>query len=202
MMLIIDSIPEANDGEEICESVHQAIVASFEDFKQANPREMEFQWNDETTVSEYSYIGDGGSDMFDSGDYMHLANHNETSSVLQYSTSCLSNEANSHDAYMNFNDNRFVLNAMLMEHDMFSLRGYLGADDGQCRETANPFEYGGYHGYWSSFCGYDPRDGTINHIFITDAPNANHHFSCVDSEQNEHIEGVKGHLLIFMLFST
>jgi hypothetical protein len=80
-----------------------------------------------------------------------------------------------------------------------SISGNLGSDGGGS-VGSGAYDYDGWHAYWKQI--HSATDSSVTHLWITDAPNANHVFDSGTYDDTDAVNNVGGFSLMYFLWGV
>eukprot|EP00494_Astrolonche_serrata_P004565 UN04578 len=130
-------------------------------------------WTIQSIVDGAYKISDGGADMYDDGNIIATSDGYGAGNYVTYSDLCtVQTYRLTNKYYMNHQDKfQFVLFPDMKENNI-NIYGELGADGNGTAERGELPLYNGYRGFYKKVC--DAGDPSVNHLFITNAPDAYH----------------------------
>lgn len=136
------------------------------------------------TYYEYYYIGDGGEDMYDDGNYINPR--------LPYRDSCSEGIAEDGSVYyMDIVSDGVSVTYFPSAPPTINITGETGAD-GSGNMTTGSYSSGGWHAFWKQILEGEGDPG-INHLWITNSSSANHSVPDPDTDNDlDVLSGVSG----------
>jgi len=161
----------------------------------------------------HTHILDGGNDMYDKGNCISVPATSSSSStwsncsdisdskLVTYLQNCDEQTVNG-QTYSMFirNDSISVLYFESYTENTISVNGNLGADKGGSIASGS-YKHNGWEGFWKVTWDQDSDPG-VNHLWMTDAPNAIHTFD--DSKYNDFdkLSDVDGYKVVYLMWAT
>eukprot|EP00494_Astrolonche_serrata_P024526 UN24785 len=134
--------------------------------------------------------------MYDTGNYIELDGNS-----LDYVNNCNAHYGGA-TVHMDYSDRRFfmVMIPNMGNSNTFNIDGGLGADGGGNCEAGDLTTYKGFKGYykWNCNAGNDP---SVNHVMISNAPNATHDWNCGRHSDFDRISNVQNYKVAYLLFA-
>jgi len=150
-------------------------------------------------------ISDGGNDMYDGGNCITVPGSSSngcTSNRLTYLQNCGEGIVNGQSYFMSMKNNGIsVVYFASYTENTISINGNNGADNGGYVASGS-YTYNGWKGFWKVvWYGYG-NDPGINHLWITNAPNAFHHFAGNTDNDYDQLLDVNGYQVVYLMWGT
>ena len=149
-------------------------------------------------------IGDGGNDMYDGGNCITVPGSSSSgcqSNRLTYLQNCGEQIVNGQSYSMSMKNNGIsVVCFASYTENTISINGNLGAD-GSGSLASGSYTYNGWKGFWKVTWGQGSDPG-INHLWITNAPNAFHNFDSTKLYDYDQLLDVNGYKVVYLMWGT
>jgi len=153
-------------------------------------------------------ISDGGNDMYDDGNCISVpATSRATDSCsritnkVTYLQNCGEQTVNGQSYFMSMkNDGISVVYFASYTENTISINGNLGADGGGSLASGS-YTYNGWEGFWKVTWDQS-RDPGINHLWITNAPNATHSFDSTKRYDYDQLLDINGYKVVYLMWGT
>ena len=162
--------------------------------------------NDTQLAVGGTHIYDGGFDMYDTGNCISVpatssafADCSAVTNKVAYLKNCDMRTVNGQSYAMSMrNDGISVLYFPSYIYNEISINGDIGAD-GAGSIVNGTYTYNGWNGFWKVTWAADPG---INHLWVTNAPNAYHDFDGTKRRDYDRLSGVNGYQVIYLMWGT
>ena len=156
------------------------------------------------------YIDNGGSDLFDEGNYIQVPALSDN--YVTYLENCREGTVNGQQYAMAINGTGVSVTVFRnYQHESIGIGGELGAD-GEGQAIQSSFEYIGWKGFWKivNEChpktgddcdGYDP---SLHHLWVTNAPisSSEHGISTDTDNDRDILSMVKDYDVVYLMWAT
>ena len=148
-------------------------------------------------------IGDGGNDMYDNGNCITVPGSSSNgcpSNRLTYLQNCGEGVVNGQSYSMSMKNNGIsVVYFSSYTENTISINGDLGAD-GSGSIASGSYTYNGWKGFWKVV--WNSGDPGINHLWITNAPNAYHRFDGSRRYDRDQLLRVNGYKVVYLMWGS
>ena len=153
-------------------------------------------------------IADGGNDMYDDGNCISVPATSTASTScssitnkVTYLQNCGEQTVNGQSYSMSMkNDGISVVYFASYTENTISINGNLGADGGGSIASGS-YTYNGWKGFWKVTWGQGSDPG-INHLWITNGPNAFHNFDSTKLYDYDQLLDVNGYKVVYLMWGT
>ena len=156
-------------------------------------------------------ISDGGNDMYDNGNCISVPANSTAFSAsscrsipnkVTYLQNCGKGSVNGQSYSMSMkNDGISVVFFASYTENTISINGNLGADHYGSLASGS-YTYNGWKGFWKVTWKGQSNDPGVNHLWITNAPNAVHNFASSTDHDYDQLTDVNGYKVVYLMWGT
>ena len=142
-------------------------------------------------------IKNGGNGMYDVGNMINVPAN--SSNEVVYLENCQSSTVNGQPYQMALNNSGYSITLFtpyVMEN--ISINGNLG-NDGDADQYQGSWEFEGWTGFWKVVEG-TPMNAGVQHLWITDAPNATHEVLSGSNKDQDVLCNVSGYNVVYIMW--